>query len=460
MPATNSLGNLYGTIPDEGAPYVWVYSPQRNQRLDYVSRFVFNRVLKCNYDITTSEEEYKRASGTRINYSLAQLPGLQIKPEGLLNETNVRSNKPTALQANGQLYFFSIIRDNSGFHFDVLSAVFYFISRYEEWQDYKPDNHGRFEAQASLLFQHGAHLKPLVDQWIWELAGELKKQNPEIRFSTPSFEFLSTIDVDNLYAYKAKGFWRICGASVRDLLKLNLKHFTERFAVLLGSKKDPFDVYDDIPAFAKEQGYDLVFFFLYRTGTRFDRTVKPGTQAFVDVFNRLQSRGVQMGLHPSYDSAFEENLLKNEYDLICTNVNQKIRFTRNHFLRYNIRNTPHELLKLGVKADFTMGFASQPGFRAGTAHPFYYFNLNTNQAAELLFVPFCAMDGAFLIYNKVEPEGAMKIMMQMAQEVKKTGGYYVTVFHESTISNHLYNGFGTLYKNLHQYLKQLRSAEI
>lgn len=460
MPPTNSLKTLLEAPQNNALPGILVYCEKPGPRLYYTFDFIFKRVLKCHYQLTDNETEYKTHEGVRINYSNREFPGYKIVPDGLLNETHLRSGHPEAIHKNGQIYFFGAPDSVTDLHFDVFAAVFYFISRYEEWQEYRADVHGRFEAGASLLYKHDAHLKPVVDQWIWEFASALKKQQPELEAGKPMFEYLSTIDIDNLYAYKAKSFLRVCGASARDLIKFNIKHFFERFQVLSGLKKDPFDIYDDIPAFAREQNYELLFFFLYRNGTPNDRTVKPGSLAFKEVFERLRAQGANIGLHPSYDSAFEETLLTREYELICNTAGHKINFTRNHFLRYNIRRTPHALMQLGVKADFTMGFASQPGFRAGTAHPFHYFDLVKNEAHHLLFVPFCAMDGAFINYNKTAPERIMKTLTDLAAEVKKTGGFYVTVFHESTISNHLYKGFGTLYKNLHLHLKQLRGAEI
>lgn len=102
-----------------------------------------------------------------------------------------------------------------------------------------------------------------------------------------------------------------------------------------------------------------------------------------------------------------------------------------------------------------MGFASA-GFQGRHSfHPFSYFDLSQNKSFPLTFVPFCAMDGAYLIYDNKNTNEALTSMLEMAKSVKKNGGVFATVFHESTFSDHLYKGFGTLYKKLHEELKQL-----
>ncbi len=96
-----------------------------------------------------------------------------------------------------------------------------------------------------------------------------------------------------------------------------------------------------------------------------------------------------------------------------------------------------------------MGFASQIGFRAGTSQPFYYYDFSVEKKSELLFVPFCAMDGAYFVYNKITQSEALDSLMKMAKEVKKVNGLFISVFHERTFYSELYNGFGDVYKTLH-----------
>jgi hypothetical protein len=102
-----------------------------------------------------------------------------------------------------------------------------------------------------------------------------------------------------------------------------------------------------------------------------------------------------------------------------------------------------------------MGFSDEPGFRAGTAYPFHYFNFFNVKQEVLVFMPFCIMDGAYAIHNKKNKQDVLTEVAEMAKEIKKSGGNFISVFHERSFYNHLYPGFGNLYKEMHLQIKAL-----
>ncbi|MBX3163469.1 MAG: polysaccharide deacetylase family protein [Bacteroidetes bacterium] len=428
------------------APNFIVYAESKTPRLQYVCEFIFNHALNVNVVVTDNWREFQASPYFKINYSQKPCEGVfQINPKGILFQKTVFEKKPEAVFKNDMIYFFE---------HDVFAAVFYFISRYEEWQSVKLDVHRRFEVRQSLLFQHKFHLKPVVDSWILELKNTLQNFYPEINFPEKNFKAISTIDVDNLFAFKHKGFLRTLGASAKDIFKADFKNLSERISVLIGKKKDPFDIYEDVSKFCLDNNIPLFFFFLFKTGTNYDRTVNPQSSAFQNVFQILKKNKANIGIHPSYNSAYEKKLMKEEINLLAEKSEQKINFSRQHYLRFNIRTTPNLLIKKGIIADFTMGFASSVGFRAGTSLPFYYYDFNAERKNELLFVPFCAMDGAYFVYNKLNAETAFNSLLNLANEIKKVNGNFITVFHERTFSARLYPDFGSLYKKIYLKLKE------
>jgi hypothetical protein len=442
----------------ENAKTFIVYSSCLSERLSYACHFIFNTVLRVNYILSSDLTEFQKSKHYKINYSSEELSGsIQIIPHPLLFENEISKLKPNVLVKDEMIYFFETFADSkkNTFHFDLFSAVFYFVSRYEEWQVFECDKHQRFEAHSSLLFQNNFHLKPVVDLWILEFKVFLQSAYPELQLPEPQFKIISTLDIDNLYAYKNKGIIRTFAATAKDLTRLDFKNIIQRTNVLLRNIKDPFDVYDEVAKFCSDQNVPLICFFLLRTGKTFDRTVNPRSLAFKKVMTILRNHGALLGLHPSYDSAFDKSLLREECQLFSEKSGDEVQLSRQHFLRFDIRSTPQLLIERGIQVDCTMGYASSPGFRAGTSYPFHYFDFSKEQAAELLFLPFCAMDGAYYIYDRKNPEDTLNSLYSIAEEIKNTGGFFITVFHERSFSNHLYPGFGSLYKRMHLRLKEL-----
>lgn len=431
-----------------------IFSESNSNRLNYTLGFIFNRVLGINFSIINDIDEFKSINGFKINYSQQLInQALQIIPNGLIDESEVTQIKPLPFYKNNLIYFYEDKKGVLGF--DLFSAVFYLISRYEEWQNFEPDQHYRFESSSSILFKYDFHLKPVVDYWILELKNTLKHLYPNIKIPDKKFEIISTIDVDNLYAFKNKNIFRIIGASIKDILKFDIYQLKYRLLVLLNFKKDPFDIYESISQFCSENKIPLIYFFLFKSNTKFDRTINPKSMAFKKVFSLIKNKNAIAGLHPSYDSTYQPELMANEVKDFLTSSNQKNIVSRQHYLRFDINITPKLLIKQGILTDFTMGFASVPGFRAGTSNPFFYYDFVEEKEQHLLFVPFCAMDGAYSVYQNKSADEALSSMKKLAIEVKNAGGYFITVFHERSFYNHLYNEFGDLYKKLHLILKKI-----
>ncbi|MBL7918432.1 MAG: hypothetical protein JNM96_08535, partial [Bacteroidia bacterium] len=299
----------------------------------------------------------------------------------------------------------------------------------------------------SILHKHQLHLKPVINYWIEELKIALQTQFKQLAFPEKEFKFISTLDVDNLYAYKNKGLTRTAGALVKDFLRFDFKNLTRRISVITGKQADPFDVYEELTDFCNQEKTTLIYFFLQRSNTKYDRTIDPNSSSFKKIFAQFKNQRVLFGLHPSYHTYNNKHLLKKELELINSNSKSNINISRQHYLRYDIKITPSLLKETGIIADFSMGFASGSGYRAGTFTPFSYYNFTAEAAQELLMVPFVAMDGAYFVYSKTEAQVAENQLTSLAAEAKKLKGVFISVFHERTFDNELYPGFKQVYFN-------------
>lgn len=443
MPSNRALRDLLGIKPANNAGLISIVASQTGNRLEACLRFIFEIGLQCHFEVVS---DVKSAGSQHIIiYGQTNEVGFFTVPScGFLFENKLRKFEPEICNQNNLPVLFPV----SKVSFDLFSAVFYLVSRYEEWLPYAADEHGRFEAEQSFLNRNNLLHLPLVDLWLQNFKQQLTTIYPDIQLTDRNFRAISTLDIDNLYAYKGKGLKRIIGAATRDILNFNGSGFMERLQVLFNRKKDPFDIYEELSDFCFQHKIPLVCFFLMRSGTKYDRSLPPQSTFFQNVVATLKSNKAFVGLHPSYYSSTEPQLLEQEIRHLQNAGIDEVIVSRQHYLRGKFSQMPKKLAASGIQFDFSMGFASKAGFRAGTSLPFYYFDFDSESLINLVIVPFCAMDGVWSEYGSKSTTEAENDLKNLLEQIKKVNGLFVTVYHERSFSDHLYKGFGTLYKKL------------
>lgn len=429
---------------------VFIFSHNNSLRVKYTCDFIFNTVLNCNYSIINNPAEFEKKQGIKINYGSTFQSNCVNVPEHLFlnNACPLHNPIPLEIEKNESFIFFK--KNIAGFDldFDLFSAVFACISRYEEWLNSKLDVHQRFEIEQSIFYKSNQHLMPVVDTWIQQLRVALiRKYECNLPLQHP--KEISTVDVDNLYAFQHKGLIRNLGGGLKDLFRGKFGLVAKRISVCFGISKDPFDIYDFLVEQANNNQHGLVFFYLLSNNTKYDRTLNPSNKGFKQNIKAVSLKS-NVGIHPSYYSYNNKEFLNQEISLFKQLTGKPAEYSRQHYLRFDIRLTPGFLESNGIKYDFTMGFASKPGFRAGTSFPFPYFNFERNQALNIVAVPFCAMDGAYYVYDKFNFDAALKSLNELRNEVKKVGGLFVTVFHERSFSKLHAKNLNELYFELYR----------
>ena len=101
----------------------------------------------------------------------------------------------------------------------------------------------------------------------------------------------------------------------------------------------------------------------------------------------------------------------------------------------NIPETYRIYEKIGIKADYTMGYADHVGFRAGICTPFSFFDLLEDKETSLLVHPFSYMDGTLNQYMNLPVEEAIVKVQQLKEEVKAVEGQFIGVWHNETLND-------------------------
>lgn len=427
---------------------ILVYVSNITPRVRYIFHFIFNDILNIAYDLTSEKQKFEMSDHPRINYSETEIVGtVQIIPHSLLFETGIKEQAIRVTEWKGTKVFFQT-DSKLDVPFDIFAASFYLLTRYEEYLPHKKDSHGRFLAEESLAFKNDFLEEPVVDQWAFLFADDLKQQIPDFKIPERNYQYIPTIDIDVAYAYKYKGFGRTVGAFGKDLFKFNFIDNHKRIKVLLGLVKDPYDTYDFLEKLHKRYNLAPVFFFLVGRYTKFDKNHSIKKKEYRELIKKI-STGVQVGLHPSYGSNSDYKALKKEADGFSQLIGRKVEKSRQHFLKLTLPDTYRNLNKIGIKEDYTMGFASKPGFRAGTCTSFHFYDLENEEQTLLKIFPFQVMDGTLNQYMKLNKEEAMEKIRKIVNSVKFVNGTFISLWHNESVGEQReWKGWSDIYEEM------------
>ncbi len=425
---------------------ILLYTPKTSTRLEYIIKFLFNDILRTDHKIVTDKSVFKLSDLPKVNYSNEGIENcLQIIPTGLLFEKSILQKKITVSNWEGQKIFFET--SGKDIPFDLFAASFYLVSRYEEYLPFSSDQHGRFEANQSLAGQNGFLYDPIVDQWVCTLSKLLKEKFPKFESCNREFKYIPTIDVDNAYAYLYKGTVRTIGATMRDLFKLDFNENIKRFQTLKG-EKDPYDTYGYLDAIHKKYEVEPIWFFLVGNYNTYDKNLPLDNVTFQELIKEISEKA-EVGIHPSYESNKDFDQLKKEFDYLSGISKRSIAKSRQHYLKLLFTKTYQNLIDLGIKEDYTLGYSTDIGFRAGTCTPFNFYDLYNEKETELKIYPFQIMDVTLNEYLKLNVDEAIERIRDIINKVKEVKGTFISLWHNESLSDHgHWQGWEPVYKKM------------
>lgn len=427
---------------------ILVYTHKVTPRVRYIFKHIFSRILLSDVDFTTKVEEFVAYNGPKLSYTKVALgKEFFIRSHDLLFEQGVSDVEINIQQWDDSPCFFNA-GSKSSIPFDVFAASFYLISRYEEYLPHVKDVHSRFTSEQSLAFKYRFLEKPLVDIWAYKLKSALEEKFPAFIFKEREYRYISTLDIDNAFAYKHKSLVRTSAGFLKDFFNLRLKSFWDRFTVLTNFKKDPYHTFDKILQLSKEFKVETVLFFLVGDYTTYDTNVSASKNKFRLLIKHVFDY-VKIGMHPSYFTLGNPDMLKKEKLRLEGIINSPIKKSRQHFLRLSLPDTYQHLLDLEVEEDYTMGYAEQVGFRASTCTPFYFYDLDFEIQTPLKVYPFALMDTTLNDYMELTPKQSLEKITALKKEVEEVKGTFITLFHNESLSGYLrWRGWQRVYESM------------
>lgn len=431
---------------------IQVYTEKQTPRLVYALNLVLRNIMGADYLLTDTPDP----DLPLINYSdNKSVGGVFILPEPLLFETGVQHQDVWVAHIDKLPLFFQQPPE-AVFPLDIFAFAFFHASRYEEYLHFYPDEHGRFAAELSMAYRHNFLNIPIVDIWTLKLAHTLGILYPGLNLKKRKFTSQLTVDIDQPFAYRSKGLFRNAGGLILDIVKkrdpwLRLRCASRR-------KRDPYDTFDYIVEKAGAAGIDITWFVSAGMRSKFDLNPNPRSGCYRRLIQKLATSG-RVGVHPSWlssqevlkSAAEEKNTMQNglptrekkpygesrvaaEKLAVEEVAGVTVKSSRQHYLVLRFPDTYRVLSGRGITADHTMGFLREPGFRAGIARPYHFYDLEAEQETDLLIVPFQYMDGTFQQYKRLMPDQAIDEIKKLADITREVGGHFVSVWHNTSLT--------------------------
>ena len=411
---------------------ILIYTDYITARVTYTMDLVFKTVINTSFELTTSKEVFNNSKLSKIAYTeVNEGFDVFIKSDTLLFETDIKINLPTA--ENNFVDFPKFYKSNTNdfLGYDIFAMVFYFATRYEEYLNTELDEHQRFKVENSLSYNYNCLQIPFLNLAIAQFADLLKQKFPNLYFKKREFSFLSTIDIDNAFAFANKGFQRNVGGLLKDLASLKFKQVASRIISNLDEEKDPYNTFQLINSLSKETQTALYYFILIGDYSAYDKNPSFKSRGFKKLLRTLSNEN-SIGLHPSYESFNHPEKIEIEKKRLEDNIEKKVTSARCHFLRIKFPDTYRQFINVGITDDYTMIYASQSGYRTGLCVPYNWFDLEKNESTNLTIHPSTIMEGTLRDYNKYSPEKATEVISQLLNQSKKQGGEFISVWHNDS----------------------------
>ncbi len=308
-----------------------------------------------------------------------------------------------------------------------------------------------FDFSFSPVNLMGKLYEPFIDKRWLKSGGEKPKWPNDAPFAV-----CLTHDVDVISAYAWESNFRrikhILTTWSQQNLKQNLILMVEALeSSIRGSltrNHDPFHHFEDWLRVEREVGGHSTFFFTPESTIRSHFTdcwykysdslhFESSKITVRHLIRELDSRGWEIGLHPSWHASTDVEIMKNQKEQVESVLGHPLVSVRQHWLNFDNFRTPGVQSGAGFKYDSSIGFNDNIGFRRGTSYPFRMIDINADQPLPLFEIPLIIQDGAMFHHRKglrLDKDMGLQYIRNLAEQVQCTGGVLNLLWHPNTIN--------------------------
>jgi hypothetical protein len=330
---------------------------------------------------------------------------------------------------------------------DVFGSSFFMLSRYEEVVKKDRDDRDRFPAAATLAYQENFLDRPIVNEYLEILWNCIIQLWPQCERKPRLFRKLVSADVDQPYSCGIKRPVHQIKQIGADLIKRkNPKRAVNNAINYFASKFDnySFDPYlskfDWMMDVNEKACNKMAFHFIASHSDEvMDGCYSLDEPVIRQLLQRINKRGHEIALHPSYNSYNDIDQLSYEVSrLNCVleecGIEQNIIGSRQHYLRWSPVETANNLNEAGLVYDTTLSYADHVGFRCGCCYEYSFYNLVMRKKLSIKERPLIVMEATFFSYmGECETPEILKTILHYELICKQFSGDFVLLWHNSNL---------------------------
>lgn len=414
---------------------ICIYTPIITPRIRYIMDFLFTDVLGIPFQLTDQLDLFLASADAKFSYckkvsdDIPFFAGNNFLLQTEITKINLQKVKYGDIQVPFAVH-------NGMMPFDIFSASFYILTRFEEYV-HKKFSRRPFTFEDSLQKKDKYLDKPIINYWIRDLLTVLQRFYPNLKASKQLFRIAPLIHAIPSPP-KPQGLIKSGKLFIENIThKDGRKTLLDNLAGLGMNQTDNLQFLNNL---CRETGCQTHYFVNLGSYEKFRLRVTHFT-------SQIKDTGDIGFFHPCFIhdanpsiKLFQEQILKERNQaLLLTHQLEQI-YLPNYYLR---------LQKLGVNIDFSMGYKQRLGFRAGTCSAFKWYDMQIERPTALIVHPYCATDSALF---QMEFSVAKEALMDLIDHIASVDGVFTVSWELRNLSNNVkFKKWRAMYEEMTHY---------
>jgi len=172
------------------------------------------------------------------------------------------------------------------------------------------------------------------------------------------------------------------------------------------------------------------YFFLFTKNPNFERGLSIYKTAYRELVKHVADYN-KVSLLVSYDAQNDSSILAKERKILKKLIHQQILSVRFNFGLFSSAKAYYGLISEELEEDYSMGYNDEIGYRASTAVPFYFYDLNNDLQTSLKINPVVATEEGI---RKFSDHKAFKKLEEMYEGLSTRSSIHIVSVSNSILT--------------------------